>query len=324
MKWPLLLLAVLLSGCASYVTELSTQPERQRPSFGDIPASLLGLQVHNHCPAPCIAFMDGQPWAAMDKSPDSFTLTYSLDIEHRATEIRATQSALSGTVILLPGFSSSYMTMMPWSIYFQSRGFHTLLPDLPAQGYTSIEDFSFGVRDADYLAPWFSKHQMPRPWLVVGHSMGAIAATYLAERIHADALVLMTPSSPFKEASQSASAAFSPLLSKLIPQGSLNAGLDDALTKMQISEHQTDLRPLLASWQDPLLLLAAKHDGVIRDDWAPQLKAPALTRWQGNQESHLSILSPSNDMQQLLDQWLATSLHQPMPVPLSPSNAPSP
>lgn len=315
MKW-IAAAALLLSGCASMVSNITTHPGHKGPYLALTPGILAKLHIQDAgpCQAPCIAFDRGQPWPQAGSGP---TPTLQLEIDSdppRHDQVTAAQSQLTGTAILLPGYGESRQDMLAWAVYFQSRGFHTLVPDLPGQGATGIDDFSFGVRDASYLAPWFQAQGTPGPVIVVGHSMGAISATYLAKTIHADGLVLLAPSSPFLEATQGAAHFFFPTLSRWLPASSLGSGLADALHTMGISNAQTDLRPLLAAMTQPVLVMSASHDGVIADDWPATLQGPALTQRTFARDNHFTLALPTQEKRQQLDLWLARLEGKPVPI----------
>ena len=307
-----LLLLMLLSGCANYVAHQIAEPQRQ-PS--KIVASEdyyqnVDLQRHDNCQAPCIHYVSGTPWTA--QPPNNFA---AMDIVFGGnTEISPAPFSVKGTVVLLHGYGANWSYMLPWSFYFQSRGFHTYMPDLPGQASTSVSDFSYGTRDVNYLKPWFLGLNAPRPLIIVGHSMGTISATYLAKALNADALVLLAPSSPLKQAAPGAARAFHPILSLLIPNSSINAGTQQALQQLKIADVDTDLRAMLAGWAQPTLVVSAAQDEVIATDWPAQLNSLQMQRHQRD-GNHVAVLKPDSDAQQLMDNWLKTALSSSMKLP---------
>ncbi|KFZ36057.1 hypothetical protein HR45_18430 [Shewanella mangrovi] len=304
-----------LSGCANYVAEQIAHPNRANSNVTATEAVMpkLLLAKHNDCSSPCVHYVAGKPWSLAE---DELTFNLAFNINGKETKaiIVKQNSEMQGTVILLHGYSANWQWMMPWGLYFQSRGFNTLIPDMPGQGTTTIADFSYGVRDTQYLKPWLEKLNPPKPWIVVGHSMGGIAASYFAAAIDAKALALIAPSSPLPEASKSAAYAFHPFLSQLIPDSSIDAGSDQALKILRLGKADTDIRNILQNWQRPTILFTASNDGVIGNDWPAKLTGLKFEQHQivGN---HASILQPMAESQQLMDDWLVRLLQVPQPTP---------
>lgn len=301
----LALLAGSLSGCASYVAYQITHPQTSAddidaPSAAYVP---LALQDHRDCQAPCLHYVAGNPLSAAEQSANQ---------HHRFSQSRFADSFIfsadeqrwHGTVILLHGYSANWSWMLGWSNYFQSLGFHTLMPDLPGHGSTTINDFSFAVRDINYLGPWLKRVNPPKPWIIVGHSMGSIAASYLANASQPQGLLLMAPSSPLEQASISAAKAFHPYLSKVVPDSSLHAGTDLALRELNITNQQTDLRLILKDWQQPTMVLSAAADEVIGTEWVKQLKLSLPFEYHALPGKHAQILTPTKQSKTLVRQWL--------------------
>ncbi|MCL1074063.1 alpha/beta hydrolase [Shewanella dokdonensis] len=297
-------LLALLTGCASYVASQIAEPQRH-PAIINAPAdfySAMQLQQHYDCQSPCIHYVSGAPWPQSAQSTELQDSVFG-----GRTEITASDFQVQGTVVLLHGYGDNWSWMTPWSFYFQSRGFHTLMPDLPGQAGTTVADFSFGARDVNYLEPWFNQLPTTRPLIVLGHSMGAISATYLAKAIAADALVLLAPSSPLAQAAPSAAKAFDPFLSLLVPDASINAGTQQALKQLRIKDVDTDLRVMLNGWDKPTLVVSAQQDEVISQSWAAQLHSLQMQQYQ-QQGNHTAVLKPHQQEQQLMDRWLKTVL----------------
>ncbi|QSX32815.1 alpha/beta fold hydrolase [Shewanella avicenniae] len=307
----ILLLSISLGGCAQYVANQIVHPTRASSEMANAASFMdaMLLTPHNDCANPCIHYVAGQPWTDTDPAR-SFELTLALNAQSKPDSIVQQQRQMQGTVILLHGYSANWTWMMPWGLYFQSRGFNTLIPDMPAHGSTSVSEFSYGVRDNHYLKPWLQQLNPPRPWIVVGHSMGAIAASYLAADIDANALVLIAPTSPLPEASKSAAYAFHPVLSQLIPDSSIDAGSEQALKILRLGKADTDIRNILHNWQRPTILFTADNDGVIGNDWPAKLTGLKFEQHQLS-ATHASILQPTSTAQQLMDNWLVRLLQKP-------------
>ncbi|MCH1919450.1 alpha/beta fold hydrolase [Shewanella sp. A3A] len=312
----------MLQGCASYVADQIVHPEK---SLADIPApktfyAPLRLQNHSDCQAPCLHYVTGAPLtdddellpleATFAQSPMGQTLTRAPDQQH-----------FQGTVVLIHGYTANWSWMIGWSNYFQSLGFNTVMPDLPGHGATTIDDFSFGVRDTRYLKPLLEQLDLPRPWIVVGHSMGTIVASYLAQATDASGLLLIAPSSPLSQASVRAAQAFHPFASRLVPNRSLVAGSQQALAQLKIDDEQTDLREVLSHWSQPTMVLNASDDEVIGNEWIKALAQVRPYEYHQLTGNHAGILKPSPDAKKLVLDWLSSLTLPPTPplAPLAPA-----
>lgn len=312
----------MLQGCANYVANQIAHPQKSQAEIVAPEAFYAPLRLQNHtdCQAPCLHYVTGTPLTDDKLLPleNSFALS---DMGQTIT-LSPNEQHWQGTVILLHGYTANWSWMIGWSNYFQSLGFHTVMPDLPEHGSTSIDDFSFGVRDTSYLKPLLEQLDLPRPWIIVGHSMGTIVASYLAQATDASGLLLLAPSSPLSQASIHAAQAFHPFASRFIPESSLEAGSQRALAQLKIDDKQTDLREILSNWPQHTMVLNASDDEVIGNQWIKDLAQVRPYEYHQLTGNHADILKPTPASKKLVLDWLNGLTLQPT-VPLAPLALPA-
>ena len=167
-----------------------------------------------------------------------------------------------GTVLLLHGFGASKEFMANSALYFRFLGFRVIAPDLLGQGESGGQ-LSFGIKDAAVLDELMAQQALQdAPIYVLGNSLGSVAATYLTTRRKTDGLILLAPMPRFDRAAVSYIKNYSPLLAWWLTGNSIRDGAIQALAQAQVELQQTDIKPLIASLQTPVLILASPEDPV--------------------------------------------------------------
>lgn len=170
---------------------------------------------------------------------------------------------LRGTVLLLHGFRASKEFMANTALYFRFLGFDVLVPDLLGHG-ESDGSFGFGVKDSGPLSELLdSRVAIQYPLYVLGNSMGALAATYLAAaRKDIHGLILQAPMPVFDQAVMSYIENDSPLLAKCLTERAIKGGARAALMRADIQLAQTDIKPRVAALPMGVLVLASSDDPI--------------------------------------------------------------
>ena len=115
------------------------------------------------------------------------------------------QTSARGTVLFLPGRSSSLGEREPTLRQLSRRGWDVASSDWRGQGESShdpddphrvhIDSFDRYLEDLQQLITWLDVHKFPRPWVLIGSSLGAHLALRLlaVERQRFLAAVLTAP-----------------------------------------------------------------------------------------------------------------------------------
>ncbi|OFC72286.1 hypothetical protein BFC18_03225 [Alteromonas confluentis] len=263
----------------------------------------------------CIPYRDG---AAAIQHPPSLSFSVSRDFGNQFSFLKEVTLSpedvgeFSGTVVLIHGYGAKKESWMNTGFYFQALGFRVIEPDLMGQG-ESQAPLGFGVRDGDLLAE-FIEQIIPvadEPVYLVGHSMGALAAVKTARQMDAiSGLILLAPMDRFDRATIGVAHMFKPRLSKLVPDSSIKAGAELALSRAGITLEQTDMFADLPALSVPILTYGSGMD------LASNIRR--TERWQGlnnvtrvinNNETHMSVIGISDTEHAVLKDWLSqTSL----------------
>ena len=116
-------------------------------------------------------------------------------------------SRFSGTAVLIHGYGGSKEAMLIPSIYSKALGMNVVMLDLFGHG-ESENEFIFGAEEhkvfTDLLAELNKQYEFAGPVITVGHSMGTLAASKIAQSSElVDGTILLAPMMKFDFAAQS-------------------------------------------------------------------------------------------------------------------------
>ena len=259
-----------LTGCSAVISEYISG--QQSFSYEHLASSdeliRLGFQQLNYCPGQdqtCISYLTAEPLT--DKSK----LDYEVTIDALGKEetiqlhlVRKNTGLYRGQVILIHGFRMTKEFMINSALFFRFLGFSVLIPDLLAHGESSGE-IGYGVLDRQILDHVLVHVSGSKecPILVVGNSMGAVAATHLAkENNRVSGLILQAPMTRFDSASVNYINSYSPFMASFLSDDTIREGAVDALSSAGVLLSQTDIKPILSSLKIPTLILASVNDTV--------------------------------------------------------------
>ena len=261
----------------------------------------------------CIPYRDG---AAVSQQPPSLSFSVSRDFGNQFSFLKEVTLSpddvgeFSGTVVLIHGYGAKKESWMNTGFYFQALGFRVIEPDLMGQG-ESQAPLGFGVRDGDLLAE-FIEQTIPvtdEPVYLVGHSMGALAAVKTARKVDAIAgLILLAPMDRFDLATIGVAHMFKPRLSKLVPDSSIKAGAELALSRAGLTLEQTDMFADLPALTVPILTYGSGMDLASNIRRAERWQHVSnVTRVVNNNETHMSVIGISDTEHAVLKDWLTQS-----------------
>ncbi len=311
-KLPIVLTLVIgLSGCSSLVTEYIQRADSF--DYDNITSekqiAALGFKKGRYCSstkAPCISYLSG---SAIERK----RLKYETELGSgsRLTQVslnlarEAVPNALNGTVVLIHGFRASKEFMLNTALYFRFLGFDVLVPDLLGHGESDGEK-AFGVNDRYIINELISaNHTGSKSLLLLGNSMGAVTAVYLANmRDDVSGIILQAPMLKFDEAVLHYTKAKYPYLHQLISDDIILDGAVGALNEANLSVNDTDISPMLSPSNLPMLIFASSQDRI-----APYYKFEHLTSERIRVEelpdrSHSSMGIVGDKSSQIIIDWL--------------------
>ncbi|CAN5582048.1 hypothetical protein BH23PSE2_BH23PSE2_09800 [soil metagenome] len=223
-------------------------------------------------------------------------------------ELRLTSDdveTFSGTVVLLHGFSATSESLAMSAMYFRFLGFDTLSPDLLGHG-GSDPPIGLGVHDAAWVDVLLDQREtLRRPLVVLGNSMGAVAAVHLAQRRDdVAALILQAPMLPFDEALVNFTRYVKPRGARWIPEASLRRGALRMLARADVPLEQTDLRELLNKVRVPVLLMASQSDLVSPLARLVDLESDTVTITEVPARSHVGMAMLGTEEATAIEHWL--------------------
>jgi pimeloyl-ACP methyl ester carboxylesterase len=254
----------------------------------------------------CISYLTAKPLSHKQKLSYRVELQINGRNELNQLEIkRESTNSCSGLVVLIHGFRASKEYMVNSALYFRFLGFDVLLPDLLGHGESS-SGIRFGVDDSKVINELIEELDHPgERILIVGNSLGAVAATQLIElRGDIGGLVLQAPMIRFDQAAVNYIDAYSPFLSSWIPKASIESGAGKALTHAGVKLEQTDIIPLLARNEIPTLILVSNDDPVAPPEIYKEISNEYISVAEVSERSHPSMAVITQQDDEIVQGWL--------------------
>ena len=312
-KWPVVLLLSLLVGCSSVVSGYisSRQSFHHQQLASDDVLLKQGFSRSRFCPhdgEACLGYLSAGPLGEREKLHYRVTLDVNGREETQQLQLsRDDAGRFSGTVVLIHGFRASKVFMVNSALYFRFLGFSVLLPDLLGHGESS-SGMRFGVEDSELISELIDQRgSAGRPLIIVGNSLGALAATRLLElRNDIDGLLLQAPMVAFDQAAVNYMNAYSPGLSALIPDTSIREGALEALHDAGVTLEDTDIAAILArNSSTPTLIMVSASDPVSPPGAFKAIASEKVLVIEVRARSHPAMSVISQDDDALIQPWLA-------------------
>ena len=210
-----------------------------------------------------------------------------------------------GTAVLIHGFGGSKEAMLATSIYFRAAGMDVILLDLFGHGQSS-ESFAFAAKEheqyADLIADLELSEQVPT--IVVGHSMGALAATKLlvnSEQI--DGAILMAPMLRFDQAAHAYISYKNPSLYKFFANN-LDEIVTQTMSEKKLSLDETDIIKQLKQSNKPILMINSDSDTVSPPQYFDEINKTNITKEVFKGRNHPSLIAFDQKDIEVIEQWL--------------------
>ncbi len=311
LKYLLLTLTLLISGCSNVVSKYISNQQNFRFESISSNENLLrqGYVKSKYCStinSICIGYLEAQPFTNKNSLRYDVAIEASKKTENITLEI--TKNELSktfhGTVVLLHGFKASKEFMTNSALYFRFIGFNVIIPDLLGHG-DSDGEISFGVNDSKIINELLKrKSNIEYPLYLLGSSMGAVTASYLASNNDIAGLILLAPMTIFDEATVNYASSYSPIISTLFSEEVIRQGAIVALNKANVSVEETNIKPILAAINSPVLILASTRDKVAPFSYFDSLSSPKISVIKVEDRSHPSMSIIGTQEHLYIQEWL--------------------
>lgn len=312
-----IIFAALASGCTSMGSYIISNPDvyLSEAEFIKAKPEEIGFTKHEFCSQntkECISYITAPPYRSED-FPTGRAVYYNLHaigngventISHKMTP--DTFSRFKGTALLLHGYGGNKEVMMATAIYFRALGMNVVIPDLFGHG-ESNEKFAFAAREHHILSQLLrqltDKQKSKELTLVVGHSMGTIAASDLLPSEYVDAAILLAPIMRFDLAAKEYLPNKAPMLSRFF-----SSHVDDIVSQTMVDAsitlEETDLLIKLNESSKPTLLVHSNIDSVSPTNYFLSVKNKYITTLIFENRAHSSLMVFSQEDSSKIEQWL--------------------
>ncbi|WP_430387662.1 alpha/beta hydrolase [Dyella sp. 20L07] len=245
-----------------------------------------------------------------------------------------------GSVVLLHPWEMEGAVMLMWAYHFAAAGYVVVMPDLRAQGGSSLAPVGFGPREGDDVAQLVSAlrraHQLPDPLYLMGASYGGSVALFAAKELgDVRGVVALEPYANAADVIRQAPATGmfgSHWLASLIGPASIDAGIERAGRELGVDLNQINAADTLGNNSRCTLVIRGAHDTLLSADALRDLAAhsPQASYVEVSDEGHITLPARSDRIVQPLLAWMAqvpadTGNHcpgfEPLPAPPPPTAA---
>ena len=317
-KYSIILLTLFISGCSSLISNYISNQQ----SYGyenivnDEALSKQGYVKSEYCSeeySDCISYLEAKPlkdklFLHYDVAIDVNKKTENIHLELTRAEIPNT---FKGTVVLIHGFKASKEFMGNSALYFRFLGFNVIIPDLLGHGDSSGK-ISFGEKDAQIINELLkNNNDLKYPLYVLGNSMGAVAATYLAKNNeNISGVILQAPMTIFDRATVNYALSYSPIISMLFSENTIREGAIKALNNANISVEQTDIKPILSILNAPVMIIASTEDPVSPFAYFESLSNNKISVFKIENRSHPTMNVIGNEDHLYIQEWLISKANR--------------
>jgi len=296
-----------ISGCSSLISNyISSQQSYGYENIASDEAlfqqGYVKLEYCSEKYSNCISYLKAKPLN------DKRLLRYDVAIDvnqkteniHLGLSKEGLPNTFKGTIVLVHGFRASKEFMANSALYFRFLGFNVIAPDLLGHGDSSGK-ISFGVKSAQIINELLkNKADIEYPLYVLGNSMGAVAASYLAkENDNISGIILQAPMTLFDRATVNYALSYSPMVSMLFSEQTIRQSAIKALDKANVSVEQTDIKEILSGVNIPVMILASDNDLVAPFAYFKHLSNNKISVFKVNSYLHdNSFITPLNSINQ--------------------------
>ncbi|MBL4774174.1 MAG: alpha/beta fold hydrolase [Alcanivoracaceae bacterium] len=196
------------------------------------------------------------------------------------------------------------------ALYFRFIGFNVIIPDLLGHG-DSDGEISFGVNDSQIINELLqNKSDIEYPLYLLGNSMGAVTASYLASNNDISGLILLAPMTKFDEAAVNYALSYSPIISTFFSEEVIRRGAIEALNEANISVEQTNIKPIVSALNVPVIIFASTNDKVAPFSYFDSLSSLKISVIKVNDRSHPSMSIIGTQEHLYIQEWLKSKANK--------------
>lgn len=350
----LCLTSLLLTACASLDRRI-VEPPRPSPRFLSQAETLL---QRYELSAETYTSRHGQQLSHVRVEPRDYQLDYTVLRHERSFSYRLRPGEpeqlgpiqpARGTVILLHGWSTSGLHLLPWALRMAELGLRSVLLDLRGHGASEPAPLGFGIREVDDVLDLLDhldrNGQLQPPVYLIGVSYGAATALHTGHRA-ADRIAAIVAFAPYANAADGIASGIAGLIEhgtssrlreRMIRRAfrlrydtdRVQAAIDRASARLDLDLRAIDVAAELAATPQCVLLLHGDIDTLIPVETARSLAQsnPRSVYVELPDEGHFSISARADWLAEPIADWLAvaatTGSDQPCPtLPLPPDPAP--
>ena len=317
-KYSILVLTMCISGCSSLISNyISSQQSYGYENIASDKALFQqGYVKSEYCSekhSNCISYLKAKPlndkrFLRYDVAIDVNKKTENIHLELTKKEL---PNIFKGTIVLVHGFRASKEFMANSALYFRFLGFNVIAPDLLGHGDSSGK-ISFGVKSAQIINELLKNNaDIEYPLYVLGNSMGAVAASYLAkENDNISGVILQAPMTIFDKATVNYALSYSPIISMLFSEKTIRQSAIKALDNANVSVEQTDIKPMLSGVNTPVMILASTNDPVAPFAYFKSLSNNNVSVFKIDNRSHPGMNIIGNKEHFYIQEWLISKANK--------------
>lgn len=337
-RWLLVLGAMWLGGCSTFVAHEIGHPGHADRSFQSVDEMLASLGFTRHrfrtSEGAVIAYTTASPraYAFTDQVKLRFSQRrvtgFDSEVRFAGDPTKARPLAPKSSVLLLHPWGGAGSMMMAWALHFSSAGYVVVAPDLRSQGGSSDAPVGYGPREAgdmqQLVAALRAEGHLPDPLFVLGASYGGTVALFAAPEIPGvRGVVALEPyanaGAVIRRAPKSGLFGYRWLARWITPE-TVNRAIGKADRRLGLDLDAIQPDRALASTHSCTVVVRGAHDQLMRADDLRRLSdlSPRAAYVEVPGENHMTLPVRTDRLFDPILQWMQSLPAAPDAVGCSP------
>lgn len=288
----LLIVSISLSGCASIIANKITEPQRHTMQ-GNTGSLLTELKICGNT-SNCIQTLE----VALPIDTPTIDLTFEYEINHNHniwrynannTKSDASKPLSDDLIVLFAGYGQPAQILFVHQLWLRHITGATVLA-VPAANHANR--FSFGL---DYVSPIVQEihNRAPEKVHLIGFSMGALAASKVANEIENSRLYLIAPMTNFEHSVQAIwDREHSHMwYATFVPNNTLNNVVERIYEKAGKTPEETNLLDIIDEIDTDIFVYTSTSDKVTDVAAWTQVKQPNINIQRYNKLNHIEMIA---------------------------------